>query len=146
MNSSTILLAEDEENDAFLIKCAFKEVGLVNPLVVVRDGEEAIHYLKGSGPYSDRASYPFPCLVLLDLKMPRLDGFDVLAWRKKQRHLKSLPIIVVTSSNQEADNKKALDLGAAGYFVKRSDFQYLIVVVEQLRDRWIEPKTLRVLC
>jgi len=146
MKNGAILLAEDDANDSFLLKRAFEEVGLANPIVIVRDGEEAINYLKGVGTYSDRSHYPFPCLMLLDLKMPKLDGFDVLAWRKKQKHLQHLPIIVLSSSNQETDNKRAMDLGAVAYFVKPPDFQYLVEVVQQLRDRWLEPAKSGALC
>ena len=146
MKSGTILLAEDDENDSFLLKRAFEEVGILNPIFIVRDGEQAIKYLKGVGTYSDRSHYPFPCLMLLDLKMPKVDGFEVLAWHQRHQHIKRLPIVVLSSSNQEADNKKAMDLGAVAYFVKPSDFHYLVAVARQLSERWIRLKESPAFC
>src|SRR5687768_16993926 len=100
---ATILLAEDNENDALLMRHAFKKAGISNPLVRVRDGEEAIDYLAGHGVYADRRAYPFPALLLLDLKMPRRDGFEVLEWIKADPSLRRLPVTVLTSSDQQLD-------------------------------------------
>src|SRR2546426_1139606 len=95
----TILLADDSEDDIVLIGHAFEQGGIANPLAVVRDGEEAIAYLKGEGPYGDRALYPLPVLMLLDLKMPRTDGFQVLRWMRLQPNFIALPVIVLTNSS-----------------------------------------------
>src|SRR4051794_15702703 len=94
----TILLVEDDDNDVFFLTYAFESAGIVNPVVVVKDGQEAIDYLAGTGRYSDRGIYPLPCLVLLDLKLPVRPGLDVLRWVGQQPHLKPLLVIVLTSS------------------------------------------------
>src|SRR5437879_1980484 len=95
---SLILLVEDKEDDIFLIRRAFEKGGILNPLHVVRDGDEAIEYLAGEGKYNNRAEYPLPQLMLLDLKMPGTDGFEVLHWVRQQPGLSSLVIVVLTSS------------------------------------------------
>src|ERR1051325_11431606 len=93
-DNSVILLAEDREDDVLLIRRAFKKAHLLNPLHVVHDGEEAIAYLKGEGQYANRAEYPLPALLLLDLKMPRRDGFDVLTWIRQEPGLSALRVVV----------------------------------------------------
>src|SRR5215468_1259772 len=100
---SVILLAEDREDDIFLIRKAMRAAKIINPLQIVRDGEEAIAYLKGEGKYANRAEYPLPELVLLDLKMPRVDGFEVIRWIREQAGLMALRIVVLTSSEQLPD-------------------------------------------
>src|SRR5438309_11574947 len=97
-DSAVILLAEDREDDIFLIRKAFRTAGLNNPLYVVNDGEQAIAYLIGDGPFSNRDEYPLPDIILLDLKMPRLDGFEVLTWIRQQPGIRGLPVVVLTSS------------------------------------------------
>ena len=95
---AVILLIDDDENDIVLAKKALAAAKIENPLYVVRDGEEAMAYLEGMGKYSDRAEFPLPDLILLDLKMPRLDGFELLSWIRKQPHLKALRVVMLTSS------------------------------------------------
>ena len=107
----TILLADDSEDDIVLISHAFEQGGIANPLAVVRDGEEAIAYLKGEEQYGDRALYPLPALVLLDLKMPRTDGFEVLRWMRLQPNFIALPVIVLTNSSLMRDVTLAYQLG-----------------------------------
>jgi two-component system, response regulator len=131
-----ILLAEDDANDVLLLRVAFEAVGLANALVVVRNGQEMIDYLRGTGAYRDREKYRQPSLVLLDLNMPGMDGFEVLAWRNTQKHLHNLPIIVLTSSNLQTDVRRAMDLGATAYRVKPGDFYYLKEVALELREQW----------
>jgi CheY-like chemotaxis protein len=135
----TLLLAEDDENDSVLFKLALEHAAITNPLTVVRDGGEAINYLRGKGSYADRNRHPLPALMLLDLKMPLLNGFDVLLWRQKQPELRELPIVVMTSSNSQEDIQKALSFGAAGYCIKPAGLQYLVQVARELRDRWLTP-------
>jgi CheY-like chemotaxis protein len=113
-----ILLAEDDENDVFFMRRALQKAQIELPLHVVPNGQEALDYLSGTGKYGDRDHYPLPSLVLLDLKMPFLDGFDVLTWIQSQWPLKEIPVVVLTSSSEERDRKKAQDLGAKAYFVK----------------------------
>ena len=91
IDCEVILLAEDNENHVLLIRRAFEQAGLVNPLYVVSDGEEAVAYLKGQGKYANREEYPLPCLLLLDLKMPRKDGFEVLVCGRSSENLWALP-------------------------------------------------------
>jgi len=117
-----ILVADDEESDRLLMKIAMRKSGLPHPLIFVKDGHETIAYLSGQRPYTDRHAYPCPGLVLLDLKMPGLNGFEVLAWLTTQPELKHLPVVVLTSSTLESDMEKARQLGACDYLVKHSNF------------------------
>ena len=96
--TNLILLAEDDDNDAFFIVRAFQKRQILNPLQRVKDGEEAITYLKGEGKFADRKQFPLPLLMVMDLKMPRLSGFEVIAWVRQQPVIKRLPIVVLTSS------------------------------------------------
>src|SRR6185369_11470356 len=95
----TVLLVEDDLNDIFLVKRAFKMAHLQNPLQVVTDGQEAINYLKGDGKYSDRETYPLPKLIVMDIKMPRRTGFEVIEWVKGDGPLRRIPIVIVSSSD-----------------------------------------------
>jgi CheY-like chemotaxis protein len=113
LNASVILLAEDDENDVFLLKRSLEKAEVRNLVVHVQNGQKAIDYLKGLEPYCDRSRYPFPGLLLLDLKMPLLDGFDVLAWLQKTAEFRDLPAVVLSSSVLEYDMQKARSLGAA---------------------------------
>ena len=119
---AVILLAEDREDDILLIRRAFKEANIRNPLFIVRDGEETIQYLKGEGKFANRAEYPLPDLLLLDLRMPGLDGFDVLQWVRQQSGLSALRILVLTSSEEIYDVNRAYQLGANSFLVKPYDF------------------------
>src|ERR1051326_7445136 len=109
---STILYAEDDENDAFLFLTALAKAGVPNPVVHVLNGEEAFCYLAGTGAYSDRAAHPFPCLLVTDLKMPRLSGFDLLAKARPILDSKHLPALVLSASVAEVDRERSLLLGA----------------------------------
>src|SRR5437773_12224722 len=111
----TILLADDSEDDILLVSHAFEQAGIANPLAVVRDGEEAIAYLEGKGQYGDRALYPLPVLMLLDLKMPRTDGFQVLRWIRLHAHFKALPVIVLTTSSLTTEVNLAYHLDASPF-------------------------------
>src|SRR6266436_5952779 len=113
----SILLAEDREEDIILIRKAFEKGGIHNPVFIVRDGEEAINYLSGVGRYSNRNVYPLPALLLLDLKMPGTDGFDVLRWIKSQPYLNGLRTVVLTSSESIRDVDMAYKLGATSFLV-----------------------------
>jgi CheY-like chemotaxis protein len=113
-----ILLVEDDPDDVALIQRAFQRAGSTAPMNVVQDGEEAVAYLSGTGEYGDRASHPMPVLVLLDLKLPRRSGLDVLRWLRAEPALRRLPVVVLTSSRESADVGKAYDCGANSYLVK----------------------------
>ena|SRR5947209_3783268 len=137
MEGSLILLAEDDENHIFMVQDAFKRARLLNPLYVVRDGEEAIAYLAGEGRYQNRLEFPLPSLFLLDLKMPRLDGFAVLRWIRQQESLCGLRIIVLTSSDHTDEIKLAYQLGANSFLHKPADFQEFIVLMNAVQGYWL---------
>jgi CheY-like chemotaxis protein len=130
-----ILLAEDNEDDIFLMRRAFREAGLSNPLNVVRNGEEVIWYLNSQKTFADRAKYPWPCLLLLDLKMPVVDGFEVLAWLQRRRRPKNLLVVILTSSSLDVNVLRALELGADAYLAKPKDFELLVGMVRDLGVR-----------
>ena len=134
----TILLAEDREDDVVLIRRAFARVNFRNPLLVVKNGEDAINYLKGETPYDDRTKYPFPGLLLLDLKMPRKDGFEVLRWIREQRAFDGLRVLVLTSSEASQDLALAYDLGANSFLVKPSDFSDLVQLSRFIDGFWLQ--------
>jgi len=135
--TGVILLAEDDEADILLIRNVFKEIGILNPLHVVRDGDEAIAYLKGEGQYANRAEYPLPSLLLLDLKMPRTNGFEVLQWIRSEPTLRTLRVIVLTSSEQINDVNEAYHLGANSFLVKPRDFSNFITLFKSLHSYWL---------
>jgi len=132
-----ILLAEDREDDILLIGGAFEKASLGNRLQVVRDGEQAVAYLSGQNGYADRSRHPLPDLLLLDLKMPRLDGFEVLKWIRQQAFLSLLRVIVLTSSAQLRDVKLAYQLGANSFLVKPMDFNHFVDVAQML-EYWLQ--------
>lgn len=132
-----ILLVEDNHRDVLLIQRAFRKANLANPIQVVDNGEAAIRYLLGEEPYSDRTCHPFPVLILLDLKLPRKSGTEVLAWLQQQPNLKRLPVVVLTSSKEYADINQVYDLGANAYMVKPVAFDNLVEIVKTLNMHWI---------
>ncbi|MBW4688203.1 MAG: response regulator [Komarekiella atlantica HA4396-MV6] len=136
-DQQTILLAEDDSNQVLLIRRALRKANLTQPLQVVTNGEAAISYLCGEGDYTDRKSYPLPILVLLDLKMPRKSGFEVLEWMRQQPELKRLPVIVLTTSKEKTDIHKAYDLGVNSYLVKPIAFNDLTAMVKLVDAYWV---------
>lgn len=136
-DQSTILLVEDNPDDAELIRHAFRKAGITNPLPVVQDGDEAIDYLLGRGDYADRRLFPVPRLILLDLKLPRRSGIEVLLTIRSTEAVRHLPVVVLTSSNQEGDIRKAYDAGANAYLVKPIGEGALVTVVRSLDAFWI---------
>ncbi|MBC1236222.1 response regulator [Nostoc sp. 2RC] len=136
-DQQTILLAEDDSNQVLLIRRALCKANLMQPLQVVSNGEAAISYLCGEGEYADRERYPLPILVLLDLKMPRKSGFEVLEWLKQQPKLKRLPVVVLTTSKETTDVHKAYDLGVNSYLVKPVAFSDLTAMVKLLDAYWL---------
>jgi CheY-like chemotaxis protein len=139
MPSRPVLYAEDEANDAFLMQRAFAKACVSNPLQVVDDGAAAIRYLSGTDEFSDREKYPSPCLVLLDLNLPRNSGLEVLKWARAQPVFQRLPIIILTSSSQDRDIGSAYTLGANGYLVKPPSSERLIELVTGLREVCLVP-------
>jgi CheY-like chemotaxis protein len=137
-NSGRILVAEDDPTDAFFLQRAFSKAGISVKLHFVRDGQEVIDYLRGDKPFEDRNAHPLPHLLLLDLKMPKLNGFDVLDWLKRQPGLKRLLVVIFTSSEESQDINRAYDLGANSYLVKPHAIDDLMRVVERLEKYWLE--------
>lgn len=131
-----ILAAEDEETDRFILNLAFERAKLPGPLMTVNDGGECVDYLSGVGSFADRALHPLPALLLLDLKMPRMHGFEVLQWLATRPELKDLPAVVLSSSPDESDIQKARQLGARDYFVKPQSLDELVKILQQVHERW----------
>jgi CheY-like chemotaxis protein len=136
--NQTILLVEDDANDVFFMKRAMKLAEVINPVQVASDGQQAIHYLAGTGEYSDRAKFPLPGLVLLDLKLPHVMGLDVLKWIRAQPELRTVIVLVFTSSQLAPDINKAYFLGANSYLVKPSKPEGLIEIVRQIKQYWLD--------
>ncbi|MDB6121047.1 MAG: two-component system response regulator [Pedosphaera sp.] len=133
---STVLLVEDDLNDIFLVKRAFKKAHIPNPLQVVTDGEEAIHYFNGEGKYADRHHYPLPRLIVMDIKMPRKTGFEVLEWIKRDGILKRIPVVIVSSSDQPNDVNRAYELGANAYMIKPVNFKAVEGLFASITHYW----------
>lgn len=144
---AVILLAEDEEDYVLLIQHAFAQARIPNPVHVVWNGQEAIAYLKGEGKYSNRDEYPLPDLFLLDLKMPRMNGFEVLKWVRSQPGLAPLRVLVLTSSDEIRDVNEAYKLGANSFLVKPLDFQDFAQLSRLIQEFWLKasktPETFR---
>ena len=136
-DNKTILLVDDSENDRLLMRAAFKKAGFDSPPQEVQNGEQAIAYLKGEGPHSDRDQFPLPTVMLLDLNMPRKNGFDVLDWVRTQPALKRMPIIILTASMRREDVERAFDLGAHSFLVKPAALEQLVAMIRCLRD-WLQ--------
>ncbi len=132
-----ILAADDEETDCVLLRMALVQAEVPNPLVVVNDGQAAVDYLSGAPPYTDRLAHPLPGLLLLDLKMPRMSGFDVLEWLARRPELSYLPVVVLSSSSDELDMRRAREMGARDYLVKPLGFRKLTQMLRQTVDRWM---------
>ncbi len=132
-----ILVVDDREDDILLIRRAFAKAGVSNPVQNVRSGEEAVAYLSGEGKYANRAEYPLPVLVLLDLKMPGMDGFDVLTWIRQQDGIRGLPVVVLTTSNEMSDVNRAYQLGASSFFVKEIEFDGTVDLSKLLQKYWL---------
>ena len=132
-----ILLAEDDVNDALLVERALSRADIQNPVMVVRDGQEAIDYLKGKGPFADRKNFPLPTLALLDIKMPKKNGLEVLEWvRHNGGGLKLLPVVIMSSSSIQEDIDRAYQLGVNAYLVKPTAFDELVETLKTTTDFW----------
>ena len=132
----TILIADDDIDDLLLIERSIQKARLVNPIQVVRDGEQAIQYLAGAGPFADRQKYPLPFLLLLDLHMPRQNGFDVLAWVSNQPHLRGMKVAVLTASSDERNYTRAMNLGADSYFSKPGSLDEFVRLMLRIQGHW----------
>ena len=135
--SDTILLAEDSDDDRLLIRHAFRKSAIKNPIIEAKDGEQAIAYLEGAGQYANRELYPLPCVIITDLKLPRLDGFGLLQWLQERPQFARIPKLVLSSSSLSADRTRAANLGACAYFVKPVGFDELTNTVSEINDDWV---------
>ena len=133
----TVLYVEDDAEDFALLKLASQKCGTPFNLQHAGDGEEAIAYLEGAGAFADREEHPFPDLVLLDLKMPKLDGFEVLHWIRNSPMTMSVPVVVLAGSSFRAAIRRALELGANSYAAKPAKFEELQVLIDQIADVWL---------
>ncbi len=132
-----ILMVDDSAMDVELALDAFREARLANQIEVARDGETGLDYLLGKGKYADRERFPTPDIILLDLKMPRVDGFEVLRRIKGLPKLRRIPVIVLTSSREEGDLALSYDSGANSYLVKPVSFSGFVDVVRRIGDYWL---------
>lgn len=130
-----ILLVEDDEDDRFFMQLALQRAAIVDPLQVVNNGREAIAYLSGDAAYADRAKFPLPTVIFLDLKMPYLGGFEVLEWIRSRPQFAAIAIIVLTSSAEERDHKRAYQLGARSYLLKPPSRDMILEVWKALALR-----------
>lgn len=132
-----ILLVEDQATDVLLVRRAFARANARTVLHTVTDGDAAVAYLSGEGEFADRTRYLFPDLLLLDLKLPRRSGLEVLDWIRKHARMHRLPVIMLTSSSELSDINQAYDLGVNSYLSKPSAFEDLLKLVQAIDDYWV---------
>jgi CheY-like chemotaxis protein len=137
LNNQPILYVEDREEDVFLLKYAFKRADIQNPVQVAVDGQKAIDYLAGTDQFADRSQFPLPCMVLLDLQLPYKMGLEVLEWIRQQPVLKTLIVIILSSSGHEGDVRRAYELGTNAFLVKPSSTDILADMCRALKHFWI---------
>jgi CheY-like chemotaxis protein len=139
MAAAPILLIEDDPSDARLIQRAFSKLDKTVSVIRLTHGDDAVAYLAGEIPFENRAAHPMPCVVLLDIKMPRRSGFEVLNWvRRQDTPLKRMPVVVLTSSRHSADINRAYDLGANSYLSKPDTSAKLHDLVSHIQQYWVE--------
>jgi CheY-like chemotaxis protein len=132
----TILLVDDDEMDLMFIEKAFRSIGVKDPIQQARDGAEAVAYLKGEGKFADREKYEFPSMIMIDLKMPRENGFHVLEVVKNHPHWSIIPHVVLSASSDEDDIKKSYMLGAMSYLVKPAEPKDLKELLKKFHEYW----------
>jgi CheY-like chemotaxis protein len=134
----TVLLVEDNPDDIFFVKRAFKANRIAHPLQVVEDGQAAIDYLSGAGEFADRDEHPLPFLILLDLKLPQRPGLEVLEWMRGRPELNHLIVVVLTSSHLDVDITRAYELGAHSFLVKPPDARELTEMIGMVDKYWLQ--------
>jgi two-component system response regulator len=137
MNDRIILLVEDNPMDEKLTLLAFQKNNILNPVVVARDGVEALDFMFGRGQYADRNLSQLPQVILLDLKLPKMDGLEVLAALRENPATKLVPVVILTSSNEEEDRIRSYSLGANSYVRKPVDFSQMVEATRQLGLYWL---------
>ena len=138
MSTLPILLVEDSEDNILLVRHAMRKAGVTTPLEVVTSGEEAIAYLGGTNGFSNWQQFPLPAIVLLDLKMPGIDGFEVLKWIRKHPGLRPLRVAMLTSSEMPEEIQKAHDLGANVFLTKPVQLERLVDILKTLNEHWLK--------
>jgi CheY-like chemotaxis protein len=134
----TILLVEDEASDAALLLRGFEKAKILNPVVHLQNGDDALRYLAGKGEYSDRAKFPLPALILMDLKMPGMTGIQLLQWMRVQGEINRIPVVVLTNDDNPATVDAAYDLGANSYLVKPGKPAEIARMVEAIQRYWVK--------
>jgi len=137
MNAKAVLYVEDDDNDALFMRKAFEKAAITNPLHIAHDGQEAIDFLAGNGKYVDRQRYPLPCLVLLDLNLPKRPGLEVLRWIREQPEFFTLLVVIMSASNQDVDVHRAYSLGANAYLVKPPNALELLEMARTIHKFWL---------
>jgi CheY-like chemotaxis protein len=134
----TILLVEDESSDAALLLRGFEKAKVLNPIIHLTNGDEALGYLAGVRQYADRRKYPLPALILLDLKLPGMTGIQLLQWMRVQGEIKRIPVVVLTSNDDPDTINAAYDLGANSYLVKPGNNAEIARMVEAIQRYWVK--------
>jgi CheY-like chemotaxis protein len=135
--SRPILLVEDNPDDVLFMEQAFRKIEMREPLRIARDGLEAIQYLEGTGGYAERKRFPLPALILLDLKLPKRSGHQVLEWKKGRAELSSVYVMVITSSGDLSDVRRAYEQGAFSYHLKPAGFKDLVALARLVHQCWL---------
>src|SRR5262245_35435534 len=137
-HQASILVVEDSDDHVFLLRHAFQRAGILNPIQVTNSGEDAVAYLAGTGRYSDWKEFPLPSLMVLDLKLPGLDGIDVLRWIRQQPGLKALRVVMLTSSDLDVEINSAYEAGANVFLTKPMELEKLVEILSVCRAHWLE--------
>jgi CheY-like chemotaxis protein len=138
MARHSVLYVEDEPDDVLFMHVAFRRAGVLAPLHCVSDGQQAVSYLLGERPYDDRTRHPFPSVVLLDLNLPLLSGFDVLHWIRRESPCRDIPVVVFSSSGRAEDRHRAEGLCASDYWLKPASGTQFENAARQLNERWLK--------
>jgi CheY-like chemotaxis protein len=131
-----ILIAEDDDNDAIILQRALRKAGFNNPFHISTNGADVMNYMKGKDPYGDRERFRFPRMLITDLKMPQVDGFELLAWLQSHPECNVIPRLVLSASQHEKDIQRAYQLGVNSYLVKPTTFDELVTVLRLVFDYW----------
>lgn len=135
-SNSPILVAEDDENDAFILKRALDQAGATCPVHFCRDGFAVQAYFSGEDPYGDRKRFPWPWVLIVDLKMPKMGGLELLKWLRAHPEHRHMPAVVLTASRQPSDVREAYHAGASSYLVKPSNYESLVEMMKLFLSYW----------